>query len=49
MAGMINNIHHYSIYLLLAKTLRDWRVSEVGLINDNLGTKRIRVTISIDK
>ena len=46
---LINNMHHYTIYLLLAKKLRDWRVLEDGLINDNSASKKIRTTISNDK
>ena len=46
---LINNMHHNTIDLSLAKKLRDWRVSEDGLINDNSASKRIRVTISNDK
>ena len=46
---LINNMHHYTIDLSLATKIREWRVSEDGLINDNSASKRIRVTINNDK
>ena len=39
----------YTIDLSLATKLRDWRVSEDGLINDNSASKRIRITKNNDK
>ena len=46
---LINNMHYYTIDLSLATKLRDWRVSEDGLINDNSASKRIRITKNNDK
>ena len=43
------NMHYYTIDLSLATKLRDWRVSEDGLINDNSSSKRIRITKNNDK